>query len=1100
MTKKVLTILIIICIFSLQLSVGVFAERDHMADTWVGNDALGRRLPTNEQVGDRKEEKYVGIFYFLFMNAEQGRILDHSKVFAEDGVEAVWDVLVQDGMHMWGGPYFGYYKNTDEWIYRKHAQMLVDAGIDFVFLDTTNDGGLFPHAWQILLDTWAEIREEGGMTPYVVFHCGVNAPTMKSHMPTIFKAYQNPKYNDLWFRWEGKPLILGDYTMLEQKYLDFFTLRESWAFNGWTGDGKGKWPWIAEVPQEPGRSFDGVIEQIVVCAGYHSNSSKGRSFSKEKQPLTGRLDFGFSLDDTDKGIAFDEQWKQVFKVDPKVVMITGWNEWTMGRWENAGLGQKISGTYTLTENDLMFMNNYVDCFNVEYSRDIEPMNGFHGDNYYYQMASYIRKFKGARPIPMGTGSKVINDLKDLSVWDSIGPEFYDTKNDIAHRDHPSVCGLFHYENQTGRNDIEYIKVSKEAGKTYFMIKCVDDIIVDMEGENWMNLFIDSDRYYGTGWNGYDYVINRSRDGKTMTVERFVNNDWKFEKAGTAEYALNGKTLVIEVDDSLIGLSDRDDFDFKCADNSTITGEAMEFMDLGDAAPNGRFNFRYMKEGGRIKGDGTGDATSSSSLNNTTIGVIILVSCVLVSVFGVIVAIRIMQKRNIKPKNLVVALVFVIYMSSTMFYNQSHALFSSKDLVLVVKKDISEYGNHKLQKEVINEYVEAFNKINPKIKVKVKYVNDFNGNLNDGDVLLINATTASDFMAAKKYDKTDNSSKLLDLTKYLDNTENMLEPALRLGQLDGRQYWIPVNYDRTVVYIDKSVFDMRGKGIPSKDWTYDEFKQLVHDLTFSEKGNRYTGVYLNHHQMNVWRLFAEGFGGSMYNSDAKMIELSKGKAVEGLSEMFLFLEDGYAKGLGFNTKGSDRSNSAMSIAFAFQPQRNGRYLLSDEEFRSNPATKSLVDKDNIVILPLPEFPEGRIGTTNADFCIGFAVNKSAKNKDNAARLAKFALTEQGQKILNKYYGGIPANKSTWNDDYWKKGLQGDFVENILYGIENDKRNDFFELYVETEDPYYYALRTRVFYTCYMNRDYERIQKRPSGNFKQYLERFEKDINKMIGQIT
>ena len=58
--------------------------------------------------------------------------------------------------------------------------MLVDAGIDFVFLDTTNDGGLFPHAWQILLDTWAEIREEGGMTPYVVFHCGVNAPTMKS--------------------------------------------------------------------------------------------------------------------------------------------------------------------------------------------------------------------------------------------------------------------------------------------------------------------------------------------------------------------------------------------------------------------------------------------------------------------------------------------------------------------------------------------------------------------------------------------------------------------------------------------------------------------------------------------------------------------------------------------------------------------------------------------------------------------------------------------------------------------------------------------------------------------------------------------------------
>ena len=43
------------------------------------------------------------------------------------------------------------------------------------------------------------------------------------------------------------------------------------------------------------------------------------------------------------------------------------------------------------------------------------------------MASYIRKFKGARPIPMGTGSKVINDLKDLSVWDSIGLSFMTQK-------------------------------------------------------------------------------------------------------------------------------------------------------------------------------------------------------------------------------------------------------------------------------------------------------------------------------------------------------------------------------------------------------------------------------------------------------------------------------------------------------------------------------------------------------------------------------------------------------------------------------------------------------------------------------------------------
>ena len=44
------------------------------------------------------------------------------------------------------------------------------------------------------------------------------------------------------------------------------------------------------------------------------------------------------------------------------------------------------------------------------------------------------------------------------------------------------------------------------------------------------------------------------------------------------------------------------FDFKWADNSTITGEVMEFMDLGDSAPNARFNYRYVKEGGVISNE------------------------------------------------------------------------------------------------------------------------------------------------------------------------------------------------------------------------------------------------------------------------------------------------------------------------------------------------------------------------------------------------------------------------------------------------------------------------------------------------------------------
>ena len=94
--------------------------------------------------------------------------------------------------------------------------------------------------------------------------------------------------------------------------------------------------------------------------------------------------------------------------------------------------------------------------------------------------------------------------------------------------------------------------------------------------------------------------------------------------------------------------------------------------------------------------------------------------------------------------------------------------------------------------------------------------------------------------------------------------------------------------------------MRGKGIPSKTGLMTNSNSWYMTL-LSLKGNRYTGVYLNHHQMNVWRLFAEGFGGSMYNSDAKMIELSKGKAVEDFLKCSCFLRMDTPKVLGLIPK-------------------------------------------------------------------------------------------------------------------------------------------------------------------------------------------------------
>ena len=118
--------------------------------------------------------------------------------------------------------------------------------------------------------------------------------------------------------------------------------------------------------------------------------------------------------------------------------------------------------------------------------------------------------------------------------------------------------------------------------------------VSAAGENWMNLFINADGDYTTGWNGYDYILNRSRDGSTVTVEKFVDNEWKFKTVGTAAYTLENNTLTVQVEDSLVGLTGRTTFDFKAADNSVTDGDILKFMTLGDTAPDNRFAFRYQE--------------------------------------------------------------------------------------------------------------------------------------------------------------------------------------------------------------------------------------------------------------------------------------------------------------------------------------------------------------------------------------------------------------------------------------------------------------------------------------------------------------------------
>ena len=588
--------------------------KDVFADTWVATDDEGRIISTSDKAVNGND---VGIFYFLWHQGSNRTLYDHSKAYYEGGVAQLEAVMKQGSLgfgHFWAEPYFGYYNSYDEWVMRKHIYMLNDAGVDFLFFDFTN-GIVYEDSLLLLLNTMVKMREEGYNTPQIVFHCGddfVGAANASLTVPQLWTLlYSVDRYKDLWYLHDGKPLILAQERIIQsQEMSKFFTFRRSWADSkqSWYADthGKGCWPW-GDVFQKPGLSPEGELEQMIVMSGFWANgtcgATAGRSFSNGKQPDS--TDYSFSLvnDGTSgKGLAYQEHFNNAIEQNPGLVMIVGWNEWWAGRWESNSLtnhdGMTVANTYQVDSTDPLKRNYYVDAFNPEFSRDIEPVNGIYKDNYYYQTALNVRNYKGTRGIPAAFGQKTIDMAGDASQWYAVGPEFRDYQGDITHRNGEAYVSNAKYVNTTGRNDFVVAKVSADADNVYFFAECASDITA-AEGTNWMNLFIDVDCDAKTGWYGYDYIINRSQNGDKASVEKFAttekNAEWSLSSAGEAEFKVVGNTIVIKVAKSVVALGDT--FDFKWADNSVSDGkEILQFLDLGDAAPNGRFNYRYTTNG------------------------------------------------------------------------------------------------------------------------------------------------------------------------------------------------------------------------------------------------------------------------------------------------------------------------------------------------------------------------------------------------------------------------------------------------------------------------------------------------------------------------
>lgn len=562
-----------------------YAGDDVFADTWVATDALGRPAPGLAECGPRRADKWVGIFYWTW-HVPRGGPNDNTRLIAtaRDG-RVEWPD--NGAPHHWGEPELGYYRMTDPFVIRKHASLLADAGIDVILFDTTNPPFTWRDEYEALCREYTAMRSEGARTPAIGFIAPFGDPR-----PVVDRLwrdlYEPGRWSELWFRWEGKPLLLANREFIQDPaMLGFFTFRRPMP-DYWLGpNGPDQWSWLEVFPQHVFRNARGEAEQMSVGVAQNAlPDTPGPAPMSHRAGAMGRSWHGGARDlregAVNLGLNFDEQWTRALEIDPRFIFVTGWNEWIAGRFQEWS---------RYRESDCYFPGGlFVDQYNQEYSRDCEPMRGGHTDNYYYQLASWVRRFKGVRPPPAPSGPTAIVIDGSFADWEDVRPEFRDTIGDVTHRDHPGYGGL-HYRNTTGRNDFVIAKAAHDQDAVSFLVGTRAPITPRTD-PHWMLLLIDCDQRADTGWLGYDFVVNLEvPDATTTTVKRWRHGQW--EPAGTASYRVAGNRMELKIGRPVLGFgSDAPAFDFHWADNLQSFDDVSELGVNGDSAPNRRWNYRY----------------------------------------------------------------------------------------------------------------------------------------------------------------------------------------------------------------------------------------------------------------------------------------------------------------------------------------------------------------------------------------------------------------------------------------------------------------------------------------------------------------------------
>lgn len=359
-----------------------------------------------------------GIIYTIWHCRSNSDIRDISKIQAglQDWGYIPW-------FHWWGEPAAGYYCLTDRPdLLKLHAEQLRDAGIDFVVIDVTNWPDYDPspngialvdiiNPFQKMLEVWSTVPNAPKIVPWV--RLGTTGNPNRPYNDMIYWLLpQLDKYPSLYFQYQNKPLILGiGHDSTDQNLVNALTVgythRDMHAFYD---EPSSEWSFMQRCQnQDAFRTNqgtttcnqqvaikDGLIEQISVTTAYQND------YISDNRTNIPKFD----------GKTFRRQFDAVFN-NPGVpiVTITGWNEWIAQRF-CIGPGKELQTTNCTSETFPDGSRIFVDNYDVNRNRDIEPSKTGKKDYYYELMKSCISLYKSGKECTVQNNDLCCKDFSE----------------------------------------------------------------------------------------------------------------------------------------------------------------------------------------------------------------------------------------------------------------------------------------------------------------------------------------------------------------------------------------------------------------------------------------------------------------------------------------------------------------------------------------------------------------------------------------------------------------------------------------------------------------------------------------------------------------